>query len=516
MSTKIDTTPNARTDYLPTAIAVCLFVVVVLRNAWLSDDAYITFRTVENFVDGYGLRWNVAERVQAYTHPLWLLLLSALYWLTHEIYYTSIMLSVVLSVATVLFFAARVAASALPALIGVTVFILSKAFVDYSTSGLENPLTHFLLILFLFVYLERSPGITTLLWLSLLGGLLTLNRMDAILLVLPVLCVAFYRNRGLRALGVVMLGFVPFLAWEVFALFYYGSFFPNTAYAKLNSGIPAWDLIRQGLLYLLVTLKMDPLTPIVIGAGLAAPLITRRHRLLPIALGTLFYLLYVIYIGGDFMLGRFLTAPLLIAVVLLSRAPLSTRTGLIMLILIALIGLVPPRSPFTSGEDYGHGINYIGDYGICDERAYYYHGTGLLGVTNNVKLPCHSLEKRGRRTHEAGEPVIVIKSIGMHGFFAGRDIHVVDEMALADPLLARLKPEIDDGWRIGHLQRKVPPGYVQTLLTGSNCLTDPNLAVYYDKITLITRGRLFDQRRIREIIKLNLGAYDDLLTAARR
>lgn len=42
---------------------IIILGVVVLRNAWVGDDAYISFRTVDNFVNGYGLTWNVAERV---------------------------------------------------------------------------------------------------------------------------------------------------------------------------------------------------------------------------------------------------------------------------------------------------------------------------------------------------------------------------------------------------------------------------------------------------------------------
>ena len=54
------------------------FALLVVRTAWLSDDAYITFRTVMNAIGGYGLRWNVADRVQTYTHPLWMGVLVAL------------------------------------------------------------------------------------------------------------------------------------------------------------------------------------------------------------------------------------------------------------------------------------------------------------------------------------------------------------------------------------------------------------------------------------------------------
>ena len=37
------------------AAAVLLYGVVLLRTAWLSEDAVITFRTVDNFIQGFGL-----------------------------------------------------------------------------------------------------------------------------------------------------------------------------------------------------------------------------------------------------------------------------------------------------------------------------------------------------------------------------------------------------------------------------------------------------------------------------
>ena len=37
---------------------------VVIAQAWVSDDAFITFRVIDNFVNGHGLRWNVDERVE--------------------------------------------------------------------------------------------------------------------------------------------------------------------------------------------------------------------------------------------------------------------------------------------------------------------------------------------------------------------------------------------------------------------------------------------------------------------
>ena len=72
---------------------------LVLSHAWFTDDAYFSFRSVDNFVSGYGLTWNVQERVQGYTHPLWVLLLSLFYFFTHEIYLTTIFISLALTLA---------------------------------------------------------------------------------------------------------------------------------------------------------------------------------------------------------------------------------------------------------------------------------------------------------------------------------------------------------------------------------------------------------------------------------
>src|SRR5205823_14952846 len=71
--------------WLLPAAALILYIVVATRCAWHSDDAYISFRSVANFVHGQGLVWNVGERAQAFTHTLWFLLVSAGYVLTGEV-----------------------------------------------------------------------------------------------------------------------------------------------------------------------------------------------------------------------------------------------------------------------------------------------------------------------------------------------------------------------------------------------------------------------------------------------
>ncbi|KAB2966015.1 MAG: hypothetical protein F9K18_06090, partial [Thermoanaerobaculia bacterium] len=67
---------GARTKLVAAGVTlVAAYSWVWYRNAWLTDDAFITFRTIEQFLAGNGLRFNVHERVQSFTHPLWLALL---------------------------------------------------------------------------------------------------------------------------------------------------------------------------------------------------------------------------------------------------------------------------------------------------------------------------------------------------------------------------------------------------------------------------------------------------------
>jgi arabinofuranosyltransferase len=151
-------------------VAIVLYAAFVIRTSWVSDDAFITLRVVDNTVHGFGPRWNVAERVQVFTHPLWFLALTPAYAVVREPYLTATALGWLASLAAIAVVAWRlgrrdplVAAGAIGAL------ALSRAYVDYSTSGLENPLTHLLLALFA---LDRDPkvraGVATVAPLSLL------------------------------------------------------------------------------------------------------------------------------------------------------------------------------------------------------------------------------------------------------------------------------------------------------------------------------------------------------------
>ena len=55
-----------------------IFALIVLMNAWNCDDAYHGFVTVRNILNGKGFVYNIGERVNVCTCPLFILILTAL------------------------------------------------------------------------------------------------------------------------------------------------------------------------------------------------------------------------------------------------------------------------------------------------------------------------------------------------------------------------------------------------------------------------------------------------------
>lgn len=494
-----------------------VFVVVLLKNAWIGDDAYITFRTIANFVYGYGLRYNIIERVQTYTHPLWLFLLSAFYFFTREPYYTTIYVSLGLSLATVCLVAFGLARDRGLAILTLVLIIFSKAFIDYSTSGLENPLTHFILALYLLVFFSSKLSEKKVLHLSFLAGLGTLNRMDTILFYLPVLLYTMWQIRQPKVLYLVFLGFSPFILWECFSTFYYGFPLPNTAYAKLGVGIPHFDLMKQGFYYLWDSLKVDPLTLASIVVATISALLGKNNQSKVVVVGIVLYLLYLIYIGGDFMSGRFLAAPFLIAIIVISRLQLSFLIILLLVFFVSILGVLSPFSPVLNGADYGKHLDHFSisqKRGVLDERGWYNSSLGYLNASKSWRVSAPnkwSAVRVSEKEAEFDSGLFLATSIGFSGYSLGPGPLVVDFVGLASPFLARLAVVPVVNWRPGHFERCFPAGYYETLKSGHNQLKNKNLMLYYKKLCLVTRGKLFSFARIKEIINFNLGRNDYLL-----
>jgi len=508
---------------------LALYTFLVIRTSWVSDDAIITFRSLENFLHGYGPVFNIGERVQTFTHPLWFLIQAAANFIFNlwksnpfgqgQMYFLNVFISIAISLLMALLFTFKLATSTKGAILGLLIFSVSKAFIDYSTSGLENPLTHLILLLFILVYLTQKENsqrsIFLLATLAALGGV---DRLDTLLFYFPALFILFWQNPNkVRTLITLGLGFLPLIAWELFSLFYYGFPFPNTAYAKINTGIPAMSLIKQGIFYYQNSLKMDPVTLLTIFMVSIVTLVNKNKSHKVIIAGVLLYLLYTVYIGGDFMSGRYFSTPLLACVALLGTMEFKSSKvyglaiGLILLIGIAPIYLIAERNlSFGISEDGDHRV-FIDEHEISDERIVY-TGLGFFERLRKKEAPSTGYA-RDKWVYVEKKPVKVwlVGPLGLNSMTMGPNFHVIDMNSLADPLMTRMPLYDVNKWRIGHFRHIIPKGYMETLKLGENLIVDKNIAQYYDKLSFVVRGDLWDSQRIVEIWNLNTGKYDYLL-----
>lgn len=494
-------------------LAATVLLCAIVWTAWVCDDAFITVRTVDNLLAGHGLRWNPGERVQSYTHPLWALMLVPLHAITGDGWATLIALSLATSVATIVALVGLHHERPPWLAIALVALASSKAFVEYATSGLENPLTHLLLVVALAAWLAEPGTRGRLAVLGACVGLALVNRLDTLLLFAPLAAHAVVQEGRARPRRVVLaltLALVPIACWELFSVVYYGFPFPNTAYAKLGSGLPRETLLVQGLLYGTSLLAWDAPSVLLLVGGLGAASILEPRRWAVPAGAVGLYLAYVVWIGGDFMVGRFFSAPVLVAAVALAhlRVPLPHPHLVAPAVLVGLT-LAGPTAPLRTGPAFG------GDYlrdgaageqhfdtfaGIADERAFYFPGSSLVGRPWRDEAIVHRFATDGRAAAAAGEPVVVYDCIGFFGYYAGPGVHVVDRYGLADPILARLPMAPADTWRPGHYLREVPDGYVESLQTGENRLTDPFAASVWDDVRPRIAGPLLEPSRMRMVL----------------
>jgi arabinofuranosyltransferase len=491
-----------RTLVAAAALAVGL---ATLAAAWTGDDAMVTFRTVENLVAGDGMRWNIAERTQTATHPLWVLVLAAARWLTGEPFYTAIALGVLCTTAAAWVLARGRGHRTL--LLATAAMLTSHAFVDYGTCGLENPLVYLLLSLFAAVWFDEEPGARRLFRLGSLGSLLVLARQDLVLLLLPCVLAALRGVRPVAAARALLPGTALVCAWYAFALLYYGTVVPTPGHGKvLAVGVPAGDLFVQGCRYILDLALRDPATALVLGAALVLGPLHRRPLLWLPALGIGLQVAYTLRVGGDFMAGRFFTPAFVFALAVVLRSA-STQVATAGTALLALTPLLagPPSwlnpAPLPAEARLRHGI--------VDERSYYAEVFGLWSSKRGWPMPAQvsgQLRAQGRN-----RPLVdLAATVGHRGLLAGPLVHMVEPW-ICDPLLVRLPVADPAHWRIGHFTRRIPEGYLETLASGENHIHHPALARYWEVLRLVLRAPVFDGIRLSAWWQFVRGDYEPLL-----
>jgi hypothetical protein len=286
----------------------------LVLGAGIVDDTYIFLRYAENLANGNGLVFNLGERVEGYTSPLWVLLLGLFSRLGLDLALTSVLLAGLfgsLLILTFAYFGRTYIASDREPLLWIVALALAvnPSLVYWAWSGMDTALFAFFFGLGLFVFIGQltRPGTMYLSGFCFLGAALT--RLD-VLAVLPVYAVAIvlcnrddaermWRKSFSFAAPLCLLS-IHFL-WRYW---YYGSFLPNTFYAKV--GVPRSELVRHGLIYAARFFFAFNLY----GGALVAVALTKKRAseaglVVPVAVVAT-WTAYVVFVGGDhFAMFRF-------------------------------------------------------------------------------------------------------------------------------------------------------------------------------------------------------------------
>ncbi len=301
---------------------MCAASALAIMRSWLTDDAFISFRYARNLIEGHGLVYNPGERVEGYSNLLWTLWCAFGLWVrvpaeTWAQIWGVLFYAASIGLLTVHLTKLRPQSGPLCLALPLTALIavLHQDWSIYATGGLETSAFTFLALCG-YLLLVKNPGGS--IRLSALAGsvmaLATLTRPDgAVFALVGGLFILASDRPGFKTAGAYAAGFaillIPFQLWRIW---YYGDFFPNTYYAK-SAYLGWWD---QGWYY--TRLYFQRYWPLLFGvAGIILAAIPRPGRhfkenplaLRSVSLAAGFSIAYtgaIARTGGDFMFARML------------------------------------------------------------------------------------------------------------------------------------------------------------------------------------------------------------------
>jgi hypothetical protein len=291
--------------YAAVFISETIFVADGKPYSALFDDAMISMTYARNLAEGHGPVWNVGDRVEGYSNPLWMVFMAGF----HLFPIPENWISLYIQVAGAIFFIVSLffvlkAAEELTAdhKIGLLAVLLTAFYyplTNWSLLGNEVGLLLAMVSAAVWLALRNqarkrfSPGLYALL------GVATLVRMDMAVPYLVILAWSWWFDRAnrLRHLvwGVSLLA--AFLGGQTLWRYeYYGAWLPMTYYLKMT-GLPLYARLRVGL-SALISFAHDTYWPLLLFPASVA-LFRHDRKVLLLALIFAAQCAYSVYVGGD-------------------------------------------------------------------------------------------------------------------------------------------------------------------------------------------------------------------------
>jgi arabinofuranosyltransferase len=222
---------------------ICIPLVLFLSLAlacyhFTVDDAFISFRCAKNLAQGNGLVFNVGERVEAFSNPLWVLILSLASLMRIDIVAASKLLGIgcgVLTLVLLMRLCLGVFRLSRAATLVALCYAATNISIVYSAiSGLETAFYTASLVLMIYLLTEKREMLA-----GVACALLALTRPEGILYAMPLAIGCRLNGCGFRRMLTVLC--IPAGAYGLFASFsllYYGTLLPNSYNAKIGA-LPA-------------------------------------------------------------------------------------------------------------------------------------------------------------------------------------------------------------------------------------------------------------------------------------
>jgi len=457
-------------------ILLCIvFIVICNNNRFIQDDAFISFRYVQNFVDGHGLVFNIGERVEGYTNLLWVLILSALVRMNFDIGNTAQTLSLAFGVLVLVMtyllsglirikgdietkYAKKSKTESVDSstgffdLIPSALLVFTGSFVFWAISGMETTMFISFCLLGIYYYIKDKDFPTPNYKFPIFILLATLTRPEGMyffgLILIHRFGLLFMEKRGeglkeffsKKNLISYLVYVIPVIFYFVIRYSYYGYLFPNTYYAK--TGLSS-QYITAGIEYFMKFFS----SYLLYGVILVAPvyLFRKKENFFEISLFYLLivsFIIYVISVGGDVLKQNRFFLPILPMLYILFAKFLTDLY-------------------YKFSKNLGKGIAFASVLIISTVICYYYYTSQKENLQSEIASENGLVEKMKitgnwfkNKQREAGRPlVLAATTIGAVSYFAGSDVVVIDNLGLTDKEIAhnpKPVPEISAevlGWK---------------------------------------------------------------------
>lgn len=506
---------NKVSEYLYWLFAI-LIVIIYIKGFFWGDDARIIFQVVENLYHGFGPVYTEGERFQVHTSVLWTYYLLALRFFTPN-FKLIILLSAVIPLGLIITWI-RINYRYYSFLLLIVLF-LSNVLFGYWGSGLGNPLIYILLTILFFAFVKEKVKLFIF-----IAALLLANRLDAVTFVVPLSVFFILKNSFKQNLiNFIKFGW-PFYLNFLWSFIYFGSLVPNTYYAKVASvDISMKERIVTFIRYHLTIIYHSPLdflfllSPFILFFIFRKEIIgSRRLKVLLSSIACFLIQFYIFWIGCDHLNPRLLGTPMLLSffVIIEFYAPLihqelknsgqsivvPAMITLVILISIANFSTLLPlkKLDLMENKDSVMRAALYKELTLHDTKDFFVVDAQLVNAKNRI-VKRQDIDYL-TRPKTAQHFVSLVAEAGTI-LKVGSNVHMVDVMGIADPLMSRIKTT-KEHYFPGHNYRPIPRGYPETLIEGTNKILHPQIAAYYERIKNVISGEIFSVSRFKDIFYL--------------